>query len=85
MKQPIEHGMFAEEAAGALNMSNADFLIAVAAGRLPQAIGHDKAGRARWDGREIGRIVRERFGPVSLQGIVDTLDRMNRRQRHDDK
>lgn len=80
MKQPVNSGFRAEEAAAALNMSGAEFIIAVAAGKLPQPIGRDSSGHARWDGVALGRIARERFGPVTLHGLVSALDRMNKGQ-----
>lgn len=81
MKQPVNSGFRAEEAAAALNMSSAEFIIAVAAGKLPQSIGRDASGDARWDGAALGRVARERFGPITLRGIVSALDRMNEGQR----
>ncbi|GEM_PF-5732202 len=76
MTQPTNSGFRAEEAA-AMNMSGAEFIIAVAAGKLPQSIGRDASGDARWDGAELGRVARERFGPITLRGLVSTLDRLN--------
>ncbi len=70
-------GMLAHEAAAALQMTLAEFAIAVADGTVPKPSGHFNSGMPMWSGRAIGQAVRERLGPLGVADMCGALRRMD--------
>ncbi|KAA0889935.1 hypothetical protein [Pusillimonas sp. ANT_WB101] len=77
MPNPNNSGLFAWEAAAALSLTQAEFAVAVAAGKIARPH-YDDEGRPRWEGADIGRVTREQFGSVSLHRPITTVERMNK-------